>query len=586
MQKISQLGLATSILNFSFYDSVFFINQIHYCTFFSKKNRKNGAVTNNQTEKTVSILLFFLITYLLTCYTLQKLFEKAGVDANKAWIPGVNFVEWSKLVGQKPSHALWMLFPIVNFFIWAGLCVDMVRSYGKHSFGWSALAVIFAPYAFWKIGNEKNAKYEGPILEREKQYYSDIQTAIEKKDQYKLKKLRAKNPYKKGTLREWTEAIVFAVFAAAFIRMFLIEAYVIPTPSMEGSLLVGDFMFVSKAHYGIRTPMTVAMVPLLHNTIPFLNTESYLKHPSLGYHRLPAITKIKNNDPIVFNYPEGDSVYVTPGRVWTAEDVRRKPGLKREVQGKKLRIRPIDKRDHYIKRCIGIPGDKLEIKKRQVYINDKPLQNSVNIQFQYIVSGIDNLNLKKLSDIGVTNNPSVGDIREYGKNYLMHLSESQKEQIQKWYPKAKITIIENRPDPDNKNPYRALFPHDKRHFPDWTVDDYGPIVIPKKGATVPLDEATIALYRRIIKVYEHNSLVEKEGKFILNGEPASSYTFKQDYYWGMGDNRHASEDCRYFGFIPADHIVGKPLFIWFSTKDGSISNGINWNRIFSGAYKM
>ena len=534
----------------------------------------------------MSILIFFLITYLLTCYTLQKLFEQAGVDSSKAWIPGVNFVEWSKLVGQKPSHALWMLFPIVNFFIWAGLCVDLVRSHGKHSFGWAALAVIFAPYAFWKIGNDKKAKYNGPILSQEKQYFADIQTAIEKNDQYKLKKLRAKNPYKKGPIREWTEAIVFAVFAAAFIRMFLIEAYVIPTPSMEGSLLVGDFMFVSKAHYGIRTPMTVAMIPLLHNTIPLLNSESYLKTPSLGYHRLPAISKIKNNDPIVFNYPEGDSVYVTPGRIWTEEDVRRKPGLKREVRGKKLRVRPIDKRDHYIKRCIGTPGDKLEIKDRQVYINDKPLQNSVNIQFQYIVAGIDNLNIKRLSDIGVTTSPSVGDIREYGKNYLMHLSESQKNKIQEWYPNATITVIENRPDPSNKDPYRALFPHDKRYFPDWTVDNFGPLVVPKAGVSVPLQKETIALYRRIIKIYENNSLVEKGGKFIINGNEVSEYTFKQDYYWGMGDNRHASEDCRYFGFIPADHIVGKPLFIWFSTKDGSMSNGINWNRIFSGAYKM
>ena len=202
----------------------------------------------------------------------------------------------------------------------------------------------------------------------EKQYFSDIQTAIEKDDQYKLKKLRAKNPYKKSAIREWSEAIVFAVFAAAFIRMFLIEAYVIPTPSMEGSLLVGDFMFVSKAHYGIRTPMTIAMIPLLHNTIPYLNSESYLQSPSLGYHRLPAISSIKNNDPIVFNYPEGDSVYFATSRqssrsIWTAEDLRRRgDGVGQFIKGAKIRTRPIDKRDHYIKRCIGIPGDKLEIK--------------------------------------------------------------------------------------------------------------------------------------------------------------------------------------------------------------------------------
>jgi len=523
----------------------------------------------------------------LTCFTLQKLFEKAGVEAKKAWIPGVNFVEWCKLVGQKPSHALWMLFPIVNFFIWAGLCVDMVRSFGKHDFGSAALAVIFAPYIFWKIGNDPKAKYEGQILEMEKKYFTEIQTAIESNDKFKLQKLRTKNPYQKGPLREWAEAIVFAVFAAAFIRMFLIEAYVIPTPSMEGSLLVGDFMFVSKAHYGVRTPMTVAMIPLLHNTIPYLNSESYLKTPSLGYHRLPAIAEIKNNDPIVFNYPEGDSVYITPGRIYSIEDVRRKPGLKAEVARKKLRVRPIDKRDHYIKRCIGIPGDKLEIKDRIVYINNKPLETSENIQFQYDVNGIDNLNTKRLEEIGVTMSQAVNDIRQVSQNrFTMHLSESQKKNVQEWYPNAQITVVEHLPDPTNKNPWGALFPHDKRYFPDWTSDNFGPIVVPKKGATIALNKQTIALYRRIINIYEKNTLVEKNGTFTINSQPATEYTFQQDYYWGMGDNRHASEDCRYFGFIPENHIVGKPLFIWFSTRNGNMRNGINWSRIFTGAYKM
>ena len=540
----------------------------------------------------MSVLLFFLVSYLLTCFTLQKLFEKAGVDPKKAWIPGPNFVEWCKLVGRKPSHALWMLFPIVNFFIWAGLCVDMVRSFGKHDLGTAALSVIFAPLAFWKIGNDKNSKYVGPVLDMEKQYFANIQSAIESKDQYKLNRLRAKNPYKKSAAREWVEAVVFAVFAAAFIRMFLIEAYVIPTPSMEGSLLVGDFMFVSKAHYGIRTPMTIAMVPLLHNTIPYLNSESYLKTPSLGYHRLPAISNITNNDPIVFNYPEGDSVYVTPGRIWSINDVRRRPTLKSRVSGKKLRVRPIDKRDHYIKRCIGTPGDKLEIKGRHVFINDKPLEESSTIQFKYIVSNIENINFKKLDAIGVSNaeanrSATFSDISNYNqsrKTCLMDLNEAQKTEIQKWYPEAKFEAYEFKPNP--QDPGSGLFPHDPKHFPDWTVDNFGPIVVPKAGATVPLKKETIALYQRIIRIYEKNTLVEKGGKFILNGQPATEYTFQQNYYWGMGDNRHASEDCRYFGFIPEDHIVGKPLFIWFSTKDGNMKNGINWNRILSGAYKM
>lgn len=544
----------------------------------------------------MSILLFFLITYLLTCFTLQKLFEKAGVESKKAWIPGVNFVEWCKIVGQKPSHALWMLFPIVNFFIWAGLCVDMVRSFGKHDFGSAALAVIFPPYIFWKIGTDPKAKYEGQVLEMEKKYFAEMQSAIESKDNFKLQKLRTKNPYQKGPIREWAEAIVFAVFAAAFIRMFLIEAYVIPTPSMEGSLLVGDFMFVSKAHYGIRTPMTVAMIPLLHNTIPYLNSESYLKTPSLGYHRLPAIAEIKNNDPIVFNYPEGDSVYFATSResqraIWTKEDLRRKAGLKQYIKGAKVRVRPIDKRDHYIKRCIGTPGDKLEIKAGSVFINDKELPTSPTIQFKYLISNIENLNYKKLDEIGITSstrkNPNsfsdINQVNESRKTCVMDLSEEQKSKIQEWYPNATFEKYEAKPDPRNPG---SVFPHDARYFPDWTIDNFGPIVIPKKGATISLNKQTIALYRRIISNYEKNTLVEKNGTFTINGQPAIEYTFQQDYYWGMGDNRHASEDCRYFGFIPEDHIVGKPLFIWFSTKNGNMKNGINWSRIFSGAHKM
>jgi signal peptidase I len=531
----------------------------------------------------------------LTCFTLQKLFKKAGVEAKKAWIPGVNFTEWCKLVGQKPSHALWMLFPIVNFFIWAGLCVDMVRSFGKNDFGSAALAVIFAPYIFWKIGNDPKAKYEGQILEMEKKYLTEIQTAIESKDKFKLQKLRTKNPYQKGPLREWAEAIVFAVFAAAFIRMFLIEAYVIPTPSMEGSLLVGDFMFVSKAHYGIRTPMTVAMIPLLHNTIPYLNSESYLKTPSLDYHRLPAIAEIKNNDPIVFNYPEGDSVYFatsrSPRAIWTKEDLRRKGDLKQYIKGAKLRVRPIDKRDHYIKRCIGTPGDKLEIKAGTVFINDEKLPTSPTIQFKYIISNIENLNYKKLDEIGVTSSTrdtpntfsDVGGVNASRKTCVMDLSEEQKNKVQGWYPDAAFQKYEAKPNPQNPG---SVFPHDARYFPDWTIDNFGPITVPKKGETIPLKKETIALYRRIVTNYEKNTLVEKNGTFTLNGQPATEYTFQQDYYWGMGDNRHASEDCRYFGFIPENHIVGKPLFIWFSTRNGNMKNGINWNRIFSGAHKM
>ena len=335
---------------------------------------------------TVSVFLFFLISYVLVCLTLYKVFPKANVDGWKALVPGLNFVEWCKIIGRPGWWALLLLIPIVNIFIAVGMNVDMVRSFGKYSFLDTAIAVIFSPISFFQLGKNDDDKYLGPTIIQEQDYAQQLKEAHENGDKRLLKKLEANNPYKKSEGREWVESIVFAVFAAAFIRMFLIEAYVIPTPSMEGSLLVGDFLFVSKAHYGIRTPMTIVQFPLLHNTTPFLQSESYLKKPSLGYHRLPAITNVKRNDPIVFNYPEGDSVYLTPSRSVSVYDVRRNPGAySMAIRGKQLRVRPIDKKDHYIKRCIGLPGDKVEIKNRKVFINDEPGNEPTNVQFSYLV---------------------------------------------------------------------------------------------------------------------------------------------------------------------------------------------------------
>ena len=529
----------------------------------------------------MSILIFLIILYLLTSVTLYKLFQKAGADPTKALIPGINLMEWCKVIGRKPAYALWLLFPIVNIFIWAGMCVDMVRSFKKYEFSWSALAVVFAPIAFFLLGKDEKEKYDGPTLTKEKEYFNKIQTAMSANDSYALKKLNANNPYKKSSGREWAEAIIFAVFAAAFIRMFLIEAYVIPTPSMEGSLLVGDFLFVSKAHYGIRPPMTIAMFPLLHNTIPFLGTESYLKKPSLKYNRLPAITPIDNNDPIVFNYPEGDSVYITPGRVFSVHDVRRNPSIAPRVKGKTLRVRPVDKRDHYVKRCIAKAGDKLEIKDRQVYINDQPAENPSNLQFQYIVSSPTPLSEKRLNEWNISNDPSIGDVYKMQNNQMiLVMSEEQKKKVQSISPDITIKPIPNRPNPE------GMFPHDPQITNNWSVDNYGPITIPAAGVTVQLRKDNIALYRRVIDIYENNDFEEKGGKFFINGKEASSYTFKQNYYWAMGDNRHNSEDSRAWGYVPEDHIVGKPLFIWFSLKDNQFSKGINWSRLFSSAHKM
>jgi signal peptidase I len=525
----------------------------------------------------MGFLIFLLIGYILLSVSLYFLFPKAGVDGWKGLVPGLNFVEWCKLIGRKGAHAAWLLFPIVNIFIYAGMAIDMVRSYGHYGFWDSVLAVIAAPFYFFYLAFKPEETYEGPTLVKEKEYKALIEEAKASGQNRKLNKLIRNNPYHKSQVREWAEAVIFAVFAAAFIRMFLIEAYVIPTSSMEGSLLVGDFLFVSKAHYGIRTPQTIAMVPLLHNRLPIFNSESYLEKPKLPYSRLPALESIDRNDPIVFNYPEGDSVYIFPNRTWSIHDYRRGAIPPQQAQriktgNKELVTRPMDKKDHYIKRAVAVAGDSLFIRNRQVYINGQPAEKPKHLQFMYRVTfpNPGGINTRNFPDWGISQEDLVA---QQGNNaYIMVLSDEQREKVRRLDNNVIIepldmSALDNNPE--------KLFPHDPKHFPGWTVDNYGPIYVPEKGATVKISPENIALYQRIINVYEDNELEIKGGNIYINGKETDEYTFKMNYYWAMGDNRHNSEDSRVWGFVPQDHIVGKPVIIWFST-----NNGINWGRIF------
>ncbi|MCO6462020.1 MAG: signal peptidase I [Saprospiraceae bacterium] len=520
----------------------------------------------------MSILIFLVISYILLCISLKPLFISAGYSGTDAYIPGLNFVTWCKIIGRKPTYALWLLFPIVNIFIFCGMAVDMVLSFGRNTFKNSALAVIYAPLEFFLIHNAGD-KYKGPAVTRQREFNHELKAAYERKDTFAIKKLEANNPFKKSKIREWVDSIVFAVFAAAFIRMFLIEAYVIPTSSMESSLRVGDYLFVSKAHYGIRLPMTVAMFPLIHNRLPIINRESYLKHPSLPYYRLPALTSIKRFDPVVFNYPEGDSVYVTPSRTFSLYDVRRDPRL---AQGYPLTTRPLDKMDHYIKRCIGLPGDTLQIKAKSVYINGAKIDDPTGMQFNCRVTPSQPLALETLRELGVNLNECNPEVGFYS------LTKAQREYIKKEVPSAEIEILYANPEQYAGN----VFPHNAKLFPTWTPDNYGPIWIPAKGATVTLTPQNIDIYRRVISVYEHNKLEEKDGRFYINGTLTDKYTFKQDYYWMMGDNRDNSEDSRFWGFVPEENIVGKPLFIFFSKYTDQFGSKIRWDRIFSSANKF
>ena len=522
----------------------------------------------------MSVLIFLLVFYILLSISLYLLFPKLGEDNWKGLVPGLNFVIWAKAIGRKPAYAAWLLFPIVNLFIYAGMTVDMARSHGRMSFLDAFLSVVITPFYF--IYLVQRASYQGPVLVDERAYHEKIRAARERDDQYQLKKLEHNNPYQKGWLREWGEAVIFAVFAAAFIRMFLIEAYVIPTSSMEGSLLTGDFLFVSKANYGIRTPQTVVMVPLLHNRLPFVNRESYLKKPNLPYFRIPGWEEVERYDPVVFNYPEGDSVIITPNRVFSYIDLKRTGNLPPNFSERMVTTRPMDKKDHYIKRCIGMPGDSLQIIDRQVYINGEPAQNPHFLQYLYRVqSASTQLNPRKLEEWGINLSDS-----DFASGY-MNLNQRQVEKLQGVGPDIQVEPVYNKPHHPN-----YLFPNDPRVTEGWTVDNYGPIYIPKKGETVTITPATLAPYRRIIGVYEGNDLKVQNGRVYINGEVATSYTFQMDYYWMMGDNRHNSEDSRVWGFVPADHVVGKPLFIWLSAKNGSIFQGIRWSRLFSAANKF
>ncbi|SDL87741.1 signal peptidase I [Siphonobacter aquaeclarae] len=362
-------------------------------------------------------------------------------------------------------------------------------------------------------------------------------------------------PKRKSAFREWLDSIAFAVVAATLIRWLFLEAYTIPTPSMENSLLVGDFLFVSKLHYGTRTPQTPLQIPLTHQKIWGTNIDSYLSWIKLPMYRLPGFSHVKNGDVVVFNYP--DSL-----------------GL------------PADLRPNYIKRCIGIPGDVIEVRGTQAYVNGKPAENPERMLQPYLVYTKEELDTKFFLKYDVWNR------RNESENWspIAELDSVRKEMVTVGYrvvTSAKVAAqfremgmkvvqdIMPKDMPENVYPNSQLFA--------WNRDNYGPLRVPKEGETVPLTALNIALYRDVIENYEYNDKVEIEGTTVkINGTPVTSYTFKQDYYFMMGDNRSNSADSRYWGFVPADHIVGKAVFIWMSLDpEGGLLDKIRWRRLFN-----
>lgn len=387
------------------------------------------------------------------------------------------------------------------------------------------------------------------------------------------KKKEASQPKKKKSfIREWVDAAVFAIVAASIIRIFLVEAYTIPTGSMEGSLLVNDYLFVSKVSYGARTPMTPLAVPLVHNTLPFFNCKSYTELVQWGYHRLPGFGHIERNDVVVFNFPAGDTVALEVQQDQDYYSLLRNYNNDRAFVKNNFTVlsRPVDKKENYIKRCVGIPGDTIEVRGGYLYVDNKLSKQYPHAKMTYTIATNGQVSLDEFVE-EQDMNPEELNYDPNSKMYIANLSNDQVAAIKKMNGVIAIApfVLDKNDTRDN------AFPNDTANF-KWNRDFYGPFIVPKAGQQVTLSLQNIALYQRIIANYEHNSLDIKDGKIFINGKETTTYTFQMNYYWMMGDNRHNSADSRYFGFVPDDHIVGKAWFVWLSFGN----KGIRWNRLF------
>lgn len=391
---------------------------------------------------------------------------------------------------------------------------------------------------------------------------------------------------------EWIDAFIFAIVAATLIRIFFFEAYTIPTSSMEKSMLVGDYLFVSKVAYGPKLPNTPLALPFTHHTMPMTGSKPYSELIKWPYKRLAGTTEMERNDIVVFNFPTGDTVIVgnenpdyysqlrtnargyyeserSQGNQITYAQAEEKI---RDLMRQRFKIitRPADKQENYIKRCVGMPGDVLELKESILYVNGQKADEIGKLQYDYLVKTNGTpLNKMRLQEIGV----SPDEIRGGGSLYQLPLTAEILQKVKAYPNVTEVTMIqETEPNPD-------IFPFNSSY--DWNVDNFGPLYVPKKGEKIDLNLKNLPLYERVITAYENNRVEVKDSVIYINGQAADSYTFNMDYYWMMGDNRHRSADSRYWGFVPEDHIVGKAYFIWLSLdKDKPFYNKIRWNRMF------
>jgi signal peptidase I len=496
-------------------------------------------------------LIFLGLIHVIHFLGTWKMYKAAGFAPVMGLIPIYNAIVLMRIINRPKWWVVLLYIPIINLIMLPVVWVETMRSFGFNQ----------------RLQNTYVVLTLGLYL-----YYVNYTQPLEHK------KDRSLMP--RSSVGEWVSSILFAVVAATLVHTYFMQPFTIPSSSLEKTLLVGDYLFVSKFHYGARTPMTSVALPMVHDTIPFVGTKSYLNTPQLPYFRIPGFQEIKRNDIVVFNWP-----------VDTLVDIR--PGFMRgSVQ------KPIDKKSNYVKRCVGLPGDSLSVVDGYVYINGEQniLPDRAKIQFVYEV--ISKKPLIKVERGGrVYNEPNpviydrfkISDISFAGMDQStglikqrVHMSEAVASQLEALSDVVSVTKLKNR----NGNFDRSVFPYSVDYANN--NDYFGPIYIPEAGATVSITPETLPLYRRIIEVYEGLELgltqkIEvRDNEVLLNGSPISQYTFKMNYYWLMGDNRDNSQDARSWGFVPENHVIGKPVFIWLSldaNKKGF--SKIRWERMFT-----
>ncbi|NIJ44557.1 signal peptidase I [Wenyingzhuangia heitensis] len=480
-------------------------------------------------------ILFFLTIQVLHFLGTYKLYKKAGKQAWQAAIPVYNAVVLMDII-KRPKWWVFILFiPVINLLIFPVIWVEIARSFRKFDTKDTWLAIL-------SLG-----------------FYNFYLSYVVFEDLKYNENRSIKPPSKTG---EWVSSITFAVAAATFVHTYIMQPFTIPTSSLEKSLLIGDFLFVSKFHYGAKTPISPLALPMVHDSIPGTGLRSYIKGIELPYFRLPGFQKIKRNEIVVFNWPSD-----TLALMWG------------DHSGK-FTYKPVDKKTNYVKRSVGIPGDSLEVRNGYVFINGKQtvLPDRAKPQFNYYVDTNKPFSRDEIVHTYNVNPDEASVLNRERTKYFINLD---KEHALLMKNDPKVISIKRSIDPKgNYDP--VVFPHDPQYA--WSQDNYGPIYIPAKGDVVTLNKQTLPFYKRIISEYERNKFeIKDNGDIYINNIKTNTYTIQQDYYWMMGDNRQRSLDARYWGFTPFDHVVGKPVFIWMSLdqNESAINKKIRWERMFT-----